>query len=142
LLAQREPISAVLLLPSSFLAIHQQHSSMAAEESAIRTLMSNWVNAYQRLDAKKLAALEDPNVEIVDRFGELHLPSGRSADQQLGRCFRIVSTNSPPDALASSVIASRRTGEHAGEQLRLNLLTCDHENLRETIEAFCFWLLM
>jgi uncharacterized protein (TIGR02246 family) len=58
-------------------------SSMPREERAVRTLMSQWVEAYADLDAKRIAALETPDVEIVDRFGELHLPSGRSENEKL-----------------------------------------------------------
>ena len=65
--------------------------------SAIRTLISRWVEAYQDLDAKRLAALETPDVEIVDRFGELHLPSGRNENEKLwSDAFAIVSRNTPP----------------------------------------------
>ena len=75
-------IASVLFLSSSVLASNRRPSS-TSEESAIRTLMSQWVEAYQHLDAKRLAALEVPDVEIVDRFGELHLPSGRDENEQL-----------------------------------------------------------
>jgi uncharacterized protein (TIGR02246 family) len=89
-------ITAVLFLSSSVLASHQRPSS-TSEESAIRTLMSQWVEAYQHLDAKRLAALEVPDVEIVDRFGELHLPSGRDENEQLwSDSFEIVSRNTAP----------------------------------------------
>lgn len=62
--------------------------------STIRTLISEWVEAYQDLDAKRLAAIETPDVEILDRFGELHLPSGRNENEKLwSDAFAIVSRN-------------------------------------------------
>jgi len=65
--------------------------------STIRTLISQRVEAYQDLDAKRLAALETPDVEIVDRFGELHLPSGRNENEKLwSDAFEIVSRNTLP----------------------------------------------
>ena len=65
--------------------------------STIRTLISQRVEAYQDLDAKRLAALETPDVEIVDRFGELHLPSGRNENEKLSSdAFAILSRNTPP----------------------------------------------
>jgi hypothetical protein len=73
-------IASVLFFSSSGLASHQGQSS-TSEESAVRALMSQWVDAYQHLDAKRLAMLEIPEVEIVDRFGELHLPSGRNENE-------------------------------------------------------------
>jgi len=89
-------IASVLFLSSSVLASNRRPSS-TSEESAIRTLMSHWVEAYQHLDAKRLAALEVPDVEIVDRFGELHLPSGRDENEQLwSDAFQIVSRNTAP----------------------------------------------
>ncbi len=89
-------IASVLLLSSSVLASHQRRSS-TSEESAIRTLMSQWVEAYHHLDAKRLAALEIPDIEIVDRFGELHLPFGRDKNEQLwSDSFAIVSRNTAP----------------------------------------------
>ena len=75
-------IASVLFLSAPVLASHQRPSS-ASEESAIRTLMSQWVEAYQHLDAKRIATLEVPDVEIVDRFGELHLPSSRDENEHL-----------------------------------------------------------
>jgi len=58
-------------LPDS--ASDKRPSSMASDERAIRSLISNWVEAYEDLDAKRLAALETPEVQVVDRFGVLHL---------------------------------------------------------------------
>jgi uncharacterized protein (TIGR02246 family) len=80
-------------------ASHQRQSS-TNEESAVRALMSQWVDAYQHLDAKRLAMLEIPDVEIVDRFGELHLPSGRDENEQLwSDAFETVSRNTVPPSV-------------------------------------------
>jgi uncharacterized protein (TIGR02246 family) len=71
--------------------------SMANEEPAIRTLMSRWIEAYQDRDAKRLAALEAPDVQIVDRFGELHRPSGRKENEKLwSDAFDIVLRDTAP----------------------------------------------
>src|SRR5580700_2770387 len=39
----------------------------------VRELVERWCTAYGDLDEKKLAALESPDIEIVDRFGEVHV---------------------------------------------------------------------
>ena len=44
-------------------------------------LIERWCAAYGRLDEKELAALESPNIEIVDRFGELHVAKQRSDEE-------------------------------------------------------------
>ena len=46
--------------------------------SPARALIERWRAAYSRLDAKELAALESPNIETVDRFGELHVAKQRT----------------------------------------------------------------
>ncbi len=66
----------LLLLFSSAYADNQHASSTANEEGAIRMLISEWVKAYRNLDAKRLTALEMPDVEVEDRFGELTLTPG------------------------------------------------------------------
>ncbi len=44
--------------------------------------------------------LEIPEVEIVDRFGELHLPSGRNENEQLwSGAFETVSRNTVPPSV-------------------------------------------
>jgi len=84
----------VLFLAFLVFARYHRPSSTASEPDAIRTLISRWVEAYQDLDAKRLAALETPDVEIVDRFGKLHLPSGRNENEKLwSDAFEIVSRN-------------------------------------------------
>jgi len=84
----------VLFLAFLVFARYHRPSSTASEQDAIRTLISRWVEAYQDFDAKRLAALETPDVEIVDRFGKLHLPSGRNENEKLwSDAFEIVSRN-------------------------------------------------
>jgi ketosteroid isomerase-like protein len=43
----------------------------------VRELIERWCAAYGNLDEKELAALESPNIEIVDRFGALHVAKQR-----------------------------------------------------------------
>jgi len=50
-------------------------------ESPARALIERWCAAYSRLDEKALAALESPNIETVDRFGELHLATQRTDEE-------------------------------------------------------------
>jgi hypothetical protein len=47
-----------------------------------RALIERWCAAYRRLDEKELAALESPNIETVDRFGELHVAKQRTDEEQ------------------------------------------------------------
>jgi hypothetical protein len=49
--------------------------------SPARELIERWCAAYGRLDEKELAALESPNIETVDRFGELHVAK-QSTDEE------------------------------------------------------------
>jgi hypothetical protein len=51
-------------------------------ESPARGLIERWCAAYGRLDEKELAALESPNIETVDRFGELHVAKQRTDEEQ------------------------------------------------------------
>jgi ketosteroid isomerase-like protein len=48
----------------------------------VRELIERWCAAYGDLDEKKLAALESPEIEIVDRFGELHTAKQRSDEER------------------------------------------------------------
>jgi hypothetical protein len=43
----------------------------------VRELIERWCTAYGDLNEKELAALESPDFEIVDRFGELHVSKQR-----------------------------------------------------------------
>ena len=76
-------IMFVLLLAPPDSAHSQQSPSTATDEAAVRALISKWVEAYRNLDAKKLAALELPNVQTIDRFGDPHLPAGRNENEKL-----------------------------------------------------------
>ena len=49
--------------------------------SPARALIERWCAAYSRLDEKELAALESPNIETVDRFGELHVAKQRTDEE-------------------------------------------------------------
>jgi ketosteroid isomerase-like protein len=48
----------------------------------VRELIERWCAAYGDLDEKKLAALESPDIEMVDRFGELHTAKQRSDEER------------------------------------------------------------
>lgn len=89
---------AALMISASLVATSQeQDPAPQTEESAIRLLMSDWVAAYKNLDAKRLAALEVPNVEIVDRFGDLHEPTGRAENESLwSDTFDVISPSTEP----------------------------------------------
>jgi len=92
---------SMLFFASTLVASRKPSASVAGEEHAIRTLMSRWVEAYQDLDAKQLAALETPDVETVDRFGERHRLSGRSENEELwADTFEIISRNTSRPTVA------------------------------------------
>jgi ketosteroid isomerase-like protein len=48
----------------------------------VRELIERWCAAYGDLDEKKLAALESPNIEVVDRFGALHVAKQRPDEER------------------------------------------------------------
>jgi len=86
-----------LPLASSAFGADRWQSSRATEERAVRALISEWVEAYQNLDAKRLDAHETPAVEIVDRFGQLRLPSATSENEKLwSDTFEMISRKSEP----------------------------------------------
>ena len=90
-------IFALMISPWFMARSQESHSEPNTEESAIRSLMSDWVTSYNNLDAKRLAALEVPNVEIVDRFGESHETTGRAENQRLwSDAFDAVSRSTEP----------------------------------------------
>ena len=76
--------TACLLLLTSSIFAGRRPNSKTSEESAVRALISRWVEAYQHRDAKRLAALETQDVEIMDRFGQIHVPSGRDENESSG----------------------------------------------------------
>jgi uncharacterized protein (TIGR02246 family) len=88
---------ALTISPSFMARSQESHFEPKANEWVIRSLMSDWVAAYKNLDAKRLAALEVPNVEIVDRFGELHQPTGRKENESLwSDTFDVISRSTEP----------------------------------------------
>jgi len=90
-------IASILLVSSSALASDQRHHSAADEEAAVRAVIAQWVDAYQALDARRIAALETPDVQIVDRFGDLHRPSGTSENEKLwSEAFQMVRRDTTP----------------------------------------------
>ena len=98
-------ITYMLVLAPSSCASSQRVISAKSEEVGIRTLLSKWMDAYRSYDAKRLAALETPDVEVVDRFGELHLPSGQVENEQLwSEAFEMISRNTtPPNARVNRI---------------------------------------
>jgi uncharacterized protein (TIGR02246 family) len=76
-------IACVMLLGCWSYAMGQRPPRMINDESAVRTLILDWVEAFQECDARRLAALEIQDVETVDRFGEVHRPSGRKDNEKL-----------------------------------------------------------
>jgi uncharacterized protein (TIGR02246 family) len=94
-----------LLFASSAFGGDRLRSSRVTEERAVRALISDWVEAYQTLDAKRLAAHETPSVEVVDRFGQLRLPSAASENEKLwSDTFEVISkTSTPPRATVDRI---------------------------------------
>ena len=79
------------------LASDRRPSSKPKEESVVRSLISQWIEAYKALDAKRLVALETPDVQVVDRFGVLHVSSGRNHNEKLwSDSFEAVAKNAAP----------------------------------------------
>ena len=90
-------ILALTISPSFIARSQEANSEPKTDERNIRSLISDWVAAYKNLDAKRLAALELPNVEIVDRFGDPHQPTGRAENEKLwSDAFEVVSPSTEP----------------------------------------------
>ena len=88
-------VGCALLLESSFVG-DLLRSSRATEERAVRALISEWVEAYRNLDAKRLAAHETPAVEVVDRFGQLRVQSATENEKLWSDTFEAISRKSAP----------------------------------------------
>ena len=60
------------------------HTKVAANqgEAGAHDLAGSWCSAYRRSDPERLAALETPEMEIVDRFGDWHHLIGLKARAQ------------------------------------------------------------
>jgi len=70
-------------------------------EKAAHDLASSWCSEYRRSDPERLAALETPEMEIVDRFGDWHHLIGLNAREHFWKdgfdmtsrkrlCFRVL----------------------------------------------------
>lgn len=71
-------------------------TSTTGAQRAVRGVILRWNAAYRLRDAKALVALEAPDTEIVDRFGELHQLTGRENSERLwADTFEQVSDQSP-----------------------------------------------
>lgn len=89
--------AGALFLASLVVAGYLWRSSRATEERAIRTLISEWVEAYRNRDAKRLAAHETHAVEVLDRFGRLRLQSATENEKLWSDTFEAISRkNSAP----------------------------------------------
>jgi hypothetical protein len=87
-------IAGALLVASSVLVSDLWRSSRATEERVIRALISEWVEAYRNLDAKRLAAHETHAVEVVDRFGQWRLQSATENEKLWSDTFDAISRRS------------------------------------------------
>lgn len=76
-------IMSLLLYASSAFARQPSAPVITIEKRRISDVISLWIKAYQERDAKRLAALEMPDVETVDRFGVSRLPAGRDENEEL-----------------------------------------------------------
>ena len=88
--------ACALLLVSPAFAGGRLQSPGTTEERAVRARISEWVEAYRNLDAKRLAALETPAVEVVDRFGQLRLQSATENEKLWSDTFEAISRKSAP----------------------------------------------
>lgn len=82
IIAAMATAGCALFVESSAFGGDRWGSSRSTEERAVQALISEWVEAFQTLDAKRLAAHETPSVEVVDRFGQLRLPSATSENEK------------------------------------------------------------
>jgi uncharacterized protein (TIGR02246 family) len=90
-------VLALMTSPSFMARSQESHTEPKTEEWCVRSLMSDWVAAYKNLAAKQLAALEVPNVEILDHFGDLHQPVGRAENERLwSDAFEVISPSTEP----------------------------------------------
>lgn len=90
-------IVALMISPSLKAWGQDSHPKPQYDEQAVRSLMNEWVAAYKGLDAKRLAALEVPNVETVDRFGDSHEPVGQAENEGLwSDTFDVISRSTEP----------------------------------------------
>lgn len=69
----------MLLLP---VAYHAQ-TTQAKDEQKIRELIGKWDAAYRAMDGNAMAALEAPDFELVDRFGDWHLQASREENARM-----------------------------------------------------------
>lgn len=90
----------VLFSASPAAARRSKPAAIEREHRAVNDLISRWVKAYQDLDARRLAALEVPDVETVDRFGVFRLLSGRNENEKLwSDAFEMVARNKARSAI-------------------------------------------
>src|ERR1700746_256671 len=76
---------------------------------SVRELIERWCTAYGDLNEHELAALESPDFEIVDRFGELHVARQRTDEERFwAEGFEIIRREGLHPACAIEEIRSTR----------------------------------
>ena len=58
-------------------------ANLPNDEREIRNLISKWDAAYRALDAKAMVALETPDFELVDRFGNWFPQTSRQENERM-----------------------------------------------------------
>lgn len=102
---------SVLLLSIPAIAAGPKAAPNGSEESAIRGKLSQWIEAYKHSDAKGLASLETSNVEVLERFGILHVLSGADENVKLWQeTFEVISAKSPLPKVTIDNIQLARPG--------------------------------
>jgi uncharacterized protein (TIGR02246 family) len=69
----------VMVLASTYSGAHDRTD----DERGIRDLISQWDIAYRALDAKAMVALETPDFELVDRFGNWFPQTSRKENERM-----------------------------------------------------------
>ena len=58
-------------------------SGKAKDEQKVRELIGKWDAAYRAMDGSAMAALEAPDFELVDRFGDWHAQTSREENARM-----------------------------------------------------------
>jgi uncharacterized protein (TIGR02246 family) len=80
-LRQKLILLIFMLLPTA--AYHAQTSAAANDEQKIRELIGRWDAAYRAMDGKAIAALETPDFELVNRFGDWYPQTSRAENERM-----------------------------------------------------------
>ena len=79
----RRMTAALAALMVALCAAPAVSQGTVAEDPGVRQLIARWNAAYRRLDAKALAELETPDIEIIDRFGHWVRSEGPEVSERL-----------------------------------------------------------